>query len=45
MAGPYDKLPEPIDLDETVTSEDTEPVPDPDGGRDPAGRVIQGPEG
>jgi hypothetical protein len=35
MAGPYDELPEPIDLDQVVTSVDVEPVPDPDGGRDP----------
>jgi hypothetical protein len=35
MPGPYDELPEPIDLEDTITSADVEPVPDPDGGRDP----------
>ena len=35
IAGPYDKLPEPVDFDKLVTSVDTEEVPDPDGGRDP----------
>ncbi|HEU0288193.1 MAG TPA: hypothetical protein VFR22_14190 [Nocardioidaceae bacterium] len=35
MAGPYDELPEPIDFDKLVTSAETEPVPDPEGGIDP----------
>ena len=35
MPGPYDELPEPIDLGDTVTSADVDPIPDPDGGRDP----------
>jgi hypothetical protein len=35
MPGPYDELPEPVDFDQLVTSVDTEPVPDPESGRDP----------
>lgn len=31
----YRHLPEPIRLEDTVATTDTEPVPDPDGGRDP----------
>ncbi len=28
-------LPEPVRLEDTITSQDTEPAPDPDGGRNP----------
>ncbi|EFQ82127.1 hypothetical protein HMPREF0063_12651 [Aeromicrobium marinum DSM 15272] len=31
-------LPPPVRLEDTVTSQDTEPVPDPDGGLDPEQR-------
>ena len=30
----FKQLPEPIRLEDTVTTSDTEPVPDPEGGRD-----------
>jgi hypothetical protein len=35
MAGPYGELPEPVDFDQLVTSVETDPVADPDGGLDP----------
>ena len=31
----YRRLPEPIDLDETIATHETDPPPDPAGGRDP----------
>lgn len=31
----YRHLPEPVRLEETITSQETDPAPDPDGGRDP----------
>lgn len=31
----YRRLPAPIRLEDTVATTDTDPVPDPDGGRDP----------
>jgi len=33
-ARDYTRLPEPIRLADTITSQDTVPVPDPEGGRD-----------
>lgn len=33
-AGRFSRLPRPVRLEDTVTSLDTEPVPDPEGGRD-----------
>lgn len=30
----FTKLPEPIRLEDTITSQDVEPVPDPEAGRD-----------
>jgi len=30
----FSKLPEPVRLEDTVTSQDTDPVPDPERGRD-----------
>jgi len=34
-AARFRHLPEPVDLDATVATHETEPAPDPDGGRDP----------
>jgi hypothetical protein len=31
----YRRLPEPVDLDETIATHETDPPPDPEGGRDP----------
>ena len=31
----YRKLPEPIDLEHTISTKDADPVPDPDLGKDP----------
>jgi hypothetical protein len=31
----YRHLPEPIDLEETISTKEVEPAPDPDAGRDP----------
>ena len=31
----YRKLPEPVDLEDTISTKDADPVPDPDLGRDP----------
>ncbi len=33
--NPYARLPRGVRLEDTVATQDTEPVPDPDGGRDP----------
>ena len=30
----FKQLPEPVKLEDTITSQDVEPVPDPEGGRD-----------
>jgi hypothetical protein len=34
-AARFRHLPEPVDLDATVATHETEPAPDPEGGRDP----------
>jgi hypothetical protein len=31
----YRRLPEPVDLDDTIATHETDPPPDPAGGRDP----------
>lgn len=31
----YRRLPEPVDLDDTIATHETDPPPDPEGGRDP----------
>jgi hypothetical protein len=31
----YRRLPDPVDLDATIATHETDPAPDPDGGRDP----------
>lgn len=32
--GPYDTLPEPVRLEDTIAESDTKDAPDPEGGRD-----------